>query len=379
MAIFHLSAKVISRAAGRSSVAAAAYRSAEKLRDHRQGLEHDYTRKGGVVHVEIMAPENAPGWMRDRDQLWNAIEIVEKRRDAQLAREIEVAFPRELDPAQRLDLLRDFVQQQFVDRGMIADVSIHEAKARDGNGQPHAHIMLTMRELTGSGFGKKDRSWNDPDLLLGWREKWADHVNTALERAGRSERVDHRSLDAQRAQAEYQAEQARAQHQDELAIEHEKRVIELCREPEPKIGPTANAMEERGSVTERGSLRREAHHRNEQRKRLGLRQLELRLELIERGRAFVAAARQRLSEMWGRAEAAVSQIKDRVIGRAEKPQALAEAEKGNRRRAAVLGHYVEKDRNPSSEPNQDSRDAILGRHRNGHQGREIGLEHSRGR
>lgn len=86
MAIYHLSAKVISRAGGRSSVAAAAYRTAGRLRDDRQGLEHDYSRKGGVVHSEIIAPENAPDWMRDRDQLWNAVEAVEKRRDAQLAR-----------------------------------------------------------------------------------------------------------------------------------------------------------------------------------------------------------------------------------------------------------------------------------------------------
>ncbi len=117
----------------------------------------------GVVHSEIMAPENAPDWMCDRDQLWNAVEAVEKRRDAQLAREIEVALPRELDRGERLELLRGFVQREFVDRGMIADVAVHEGKARDGQGQPHAHVMLTMRELTGEGFGKKDRSWNAPD------------------------------------------------------------------------------------------------------------------------------------------------------------------------------------------------------------------------
>ena len=126
VAIYHLSAKVISRAGGRSSVAAAAYRTAGRLRDDRQGLEHDYSRKGGVVHSEIIAPENAPDWMRDRDQLWNAVEAVEKRRDAQLAREIEVALPRELDRGERLELLRGFVQREFVDRGMIADVAVHE-------------------------------------------------------------------------------------------------------------------------------------------------------------------------------------------------------------------------------------------------------------
>ena len=232
MAIYHLSAKVISRAGGRSSVAAAAYRTAGRLRDDRQGLEHDYSRKGGVVHSEIMAPDNAPDWMHDRDQLWNAVEAVEKRRDAQLAREIEVALPRELDRGARLELLRGFVQREFVDRGMIADVAVHEGKARDGQSQPHAHVMLTMRELTGEGFGKKDRSWNAPDLLMGWRAAWARDANTALERAGRSERIDHRSLDVQRAEAEQQVERARGGGQEELALEREKKVVELSREPE---------------------------------------------------------------------------------------------------------------------------------------------------
>ncbi|MEP5807580.1 MAG: MobQ family relaxase, partial [Roseobacter sp.] len=225
VAVYHLSAKVISRAGGRSSVAAAAYRTAGRLRDDRQGVEHDYTRKSGVVHTEVMAPANAPDWMRDRDQLWNAIEVVEKRRDAQLAREIEVALPRELDRRERLELLRGFVQRELVDRGMIADVAVHEARARDGQGQPHAHVLLTMRELTGGGFGKKDRSWNAPDLLMGWREAWARDANTALERAGWSERIDHRCLDVQRAEAEQQVERALGGGHDELALEHEKKVV----------------------------------------------------------------------------------------------------------------------------------------------------------
>jgi len=373
MAIYHLSAKVISRAGGRSSVAAAAYRSAGRLRDDRQGLEHDYSRKGGVVHAEIMVPENAPDWMHDRDQLWNAVEAVEKRRDAQLAREIEVALPRELGRGARLELLRGFVQREFVDRGMIADVAVHEGKARDGHGQPHAHVMLTMRELTGEGFGKKDRSWNAPDLLMGWREAWARDANTALERAGRSERIDHRSLDVQRADAEQQVERARGGGQDELALEHEKKVVELSREPEPKIGPSANAQEKRGIVTERGDAFRAAQARNAQRQELGWRQLELRLELVERGRAFIATARERLDQLWVRAEAAMSRIKERVMGEVEKPQAGAERRETDARRAAVLGREfdrpeaqapdVVRERVAPEDPNRARRDAILGRQR----------------
>lgn len=373
MAIYHLSAKVISRAGGRSSVAAAAYRTAGRLHDDRQVLEHDYSRKGGVVHSEIMAPENAPEWMRDRNQLWNAVEIVEKRRDAQLAREVEVSLPRELDRGQRLKLLRGFIQREFVDRGMIADVAVHESKARDGFGQPHAHVMLTMREMTGDGFGKKDRSWNAPDLLVGWREAWARDANIALEQAGRSERIDHRSLDVQRSEAEQQLERARGGGQNELALAYEKKVIELSREPEPKIGPSANAQEKRGVVTERGDAFRAAQKRNAQRQELGWRQLELRLELMERGRAFIAGARERLDRLWGRAEAALSRVKERVIGEIERPQVGAERGDMDARRAAVLGREATRperqapdggrERIAPDDPDRDRRNAILGRGR----------------
>lgn len=365
MAIYHLSAKVISRASGRSSVAAAAYRTAGKLRDDRQGLAHDYSRKGGVVHAEIIAPENAPDWMRDRNQLWNAVEAVEKRRDAQLAREIEVALPRELERGERLELLRGFVQREFVNRGMIADVAVHEGKARDGHNQPHAHIMLTMRELTGEGFGQKNRGWNAPDLLMGWREAWARDANTSLERAGRSERIDHRSLDVQRAEAEQQVERARGGGQEELALEYEKKVIELSREPEPKIGPSANAQEKRGIVTERGEAFRAAQARNAQRQDLGWRQLQLRLELMERGRAFIAAARERLDQLWGRAEVTMSRIRERVMGEVDRPQAGTERSDMDARRAAVLGRGVKPDDRVQSNIERARKDVTLGRRQPG--------------
>lgn len=373
MAIYHLSAKVISRAGGRSSVAAAAYRTAGRLHDDRQGLKHDYSRKGGVVHSEIMVPENAPDWMRDRNQLWNAVEIIEKRRDAQLAREVEVSLPRELDRGQRLKLLRGFIQREFVDRGMIADIAVHEGKARDGFGQPHAHVMLTMRELTGDGFGKKDRTWNAPDLLLGWREAWARDANIALERAGRSERIDHRSLDAQLREAEQKVECARASGQEKLAFEHEKKVIELSREPEPKIGPSANAQEKRGIVTERGDAFRAAQARNAQREELGRKQLELRLELMERGRAFIASARERLDQIWNRAEAALYRIKERVIGGSGRLHADPEHSDFDTRREVVSGHDFKRseeqtlnavrERAAPENANQVWRDAVLGRER----------------
>ncbi|GHG35741.1 hypothetical protein GCM10017322_38260 [Paracoccus aerius] len=377
VAIYHLSAKVIGRKGGRSCVAAAAYRAGGRLRDERQGIEHDYSRKGGVVHAEILAPENVPDWMRDRDRLWNAVEAVERRKDAQLAREIEVALPRELDRGERLELLRGFVQRQFVDRGMIADLAVHEGRARDGHGQPHAHVMLTLRELTGDGFGKKDRSWNEPELLMGWREAWARDANAALERAGRSERIDHRSLPVQRAEVERQATRARDAGQEERARQLEVKVVELSREPEPKIGPAANALEKRGIETERGNAFRAAQARNAERREWGWRQLELRFELAERGRAFVAAARERIGQLWQRAEAAMEKIRERVMGQMERSDRSADREA---RRAAVLGRGgaevqrqdqdISRERPAPVELDPGRRDAILGRHRDKGQERQ---------
>ena len=180
MAIYHMHATVISRASGGSAVAAAAYRSGENLIDERTGEQHDYSRRDGVDGAEIIAPEGAPDWVRDRDRLWNSGEAAEKRKDSQVAREVRVALPRELDPEQRRELVRGFVKAEFSGRGMVADVSYH-----DGNSvNPHAHILLTTRELHSDGFGGKDRSWNSKELLSGWREQWAESANRALEGAG---------------------------------------------------------------------------------------------------------------------------------------------------------------------------------------------------
>ena len=210
MAIYHMHATVISRASGGSAVAAAAYRSGEKLIDARTGEQHDYSRRAGVDGAEIIAPEGAPDWVRERDRLWNSGEAAEKRKDSQVAREVRVALPRELDPQQRRELVRGFVQAEFAGRGMVADVSYH-----DGNSvNPHAHILLTTRELHSDGFGGKDRSWNSKELLSGWREQWAESANRALDRAGSRERIDHRTLAAQRAEAIERGQGARAEKLD---------------------------------------------------------------------------------------------------------------------------------------------------------------------
>ncbi|WP_420139877.1 Ti-type conjugative transfer relaxase TraA [Sphingomonas sp.] len=223
MAIYHFSAKVISRASGSSALAAAAYRSASRLYDERLDRSHDFSNKAGVVHSEVMLPEGAPAELGERAALWNAVEASEKRIDAQLAREVEFALPRELDQAEGIRLAQDFVSREFVARGMVADLNVHWDVGADGEAKPHAHVMLTMREVGEEGFGAKARDWNRTDLLQHWREAWAEHVNQRLAELDIDVRVDHRSLEAQG--------------------------IEL--EPQHKIGPAAARMAGQGLESER--------------------------------------------------------------------------------------------------------------------------------
>ena len=135
-------------------------------------------------------------WMGDREKLWNAVETAETRKDAQLSREINVALPKELNAEQNWNLLKDFVQKEFVDQGMVADVAFHRGH-KSGEEQPHGHVMLSMREVTPEGFGGKVRAWNNKELLTTWREHWAEHCNRELARQGFDFRIDHRTLEAQ--------------------------------------------------------------------------------------------------------------------------------------------------------------------------------------
>ncbi|MGX7872003.1 Ti-type conjugative transfer relaxase TraA [Mesorhizobium sp. ORM6] len=197
MAIYHLHVKVIGRKAGSSAVASAAYRSASRLRDERIERTHDFSAKRGVVHSEVMLPESAPEAWRDRERLWNDVEAFEMRKDAQLAREVEFALPRELSQAQGIELARDFVQDEFVSKGMVADLNVHWDRAEDGSPKPHAHVMLTMRSVDENGFGAKVRDWNATQLVERWRERWADLANERLAELDIDARIDHRSLEAQ--------------------------------------------------------------------------------------------------------------------------------------------------------------------------------------
>ena len=204
MAIYHFSAKIISRAKGSSAVASAAYRSASRLFDEKLNRHHDFSNKAGVIHSEVMLPEGAPERLNERTALWNEVEAGEKRKDAQLAREVEFSIPREMDQQQGVSLARDFVQKQFVDRGMVADLNVHWDKADDGSPKPHAHVMMTMREIGPEGFGKKARDWNGTELLQEWREAWAAHVNERMAELGLEGRIDHRSYADQGIQLEPQ-------------------------------------------------------------------------------------------------------------------------------------------------------------------------------
>ena len=201
MAIYHLHVKVIGRKSGSSAVASAAYRSAARLRDERLDRSHDFSGKRGVVHSEVMLPEHALQAWSDRERLWNDVEAFEVRKDAQLAREVEFAIPREMTQAQGIELARDFVRGEFVDRGMIADLNVHWDMAEDGMPKPHAHVMLTMRQISvngdESGFGQKVRDWNRTEMVERWRERWAELANERLAELDIDARIDHRRLEAQ--------------------------------------------------------------------------------------------------------------------------------------------------------------------------------------
>jgi hypothetical protein len=193
MAIYHFSAQVISRRTGRSSTAAAAYRAGEIVLDENTGEIHDYTRKRGVIRTEILAPRGSPAWVFDRSQLWSRVELGENRKDSQVCREIEISIPHELTILQGQLLMIGFVQSQFVEKGMVADIAFHRPGSKGDNRNFHAHITLTMRKVDGEGFGQKERNWNSNALLQQWREQWAVHANRALEQAGHAARIDHRS------------------------------------------------------------------------------------------------------------------------------------------------------------------------------------------
>lgn len=239
MASYHCSIKPVSRGAGKSGTAAAAYRAGVCLSDERTGEIHDYTRKQGVEHAELVLPS---GVDIDRERLWNAAESAEKRKDARVAREFELALPSELTADQRRELAIDYAKSIVEQYGVAADVAIHEPNRRGDQRNHHAHILITTRAITPDGLGAKtDLEQEDKALraqgkgtgreqIEALREAWATRCNIALERAGHQERVSHKSLEAQG----------------------------IDREPTSHLGPVATAMERRGERSDRGDLNRGA-------------------------------------------------------------------------------------------------------------------------
>lgn len=230
----HFRVEFIARSKGQSVVAAAAYRSGEVLNDDRAGKTFDYSRKEDVIHAEIMTPLGAPSWTSDRAILWNKVEASEKRKDAQLARNIIAALPRELDHKQNLALVRGYIQDNFTSKGMIADFAIHESDAGDGFKNPHAHILLTLRPLEGGEFGKKNRHWNQKNTLNSWRHSWEAHTNQHLEVAGRMERVSLKSY--------------KQQGKNKM--------------PQLHLGEEMGNLEKRGVETKKGDYNRKVRHEN---------------------------------------------------------------------------------------------------------------------
>ena len=252
VAIFHLSVKTLSRSAGRSATAAAAYRSATQITDLRTGEVHDYRRKAGVESALIILPEDAPAWAIDREQLWNAAEHSEKRKNSTVAREFEIALPDELSAEQREKLAHHFAKDLVEQHGCAADVCIHAPSEKGDHRNHHAHILLTTRRLVSEGFADKTREFDEANTGRAWVHKWRERFavlqNEYLSAAGHDVRVDHRSHAARG----------------------------LSEEPSRHLGPAATGYERRTSFPSRKRLRFE--HEREITERLLSAQYEGELE-----------------------------------------------------------------------------------------------------
>ncbi|EFB9744919.1 MobA/MobL family protein [Escherichia coli] len=205
MAIFHLDFKIVKRSEGMTSVAKAAYHARTRITDDRIGETFDFSHRTDLHGHIILAPVSAPAHIVESSSaLWNEVERVERQNNGQTARYFDVAIPVELSNDDKKKLVAEYCQKNFVDKGMIADIAFHDLDGKN----PHAHVMLTLKTIGPEGFGKKDRSWNDKKIIIQWRESWATMSNSYLEAAGSEERIDHRSLRTQCADALTQAEEA---------------------------------------------------------------------------------------------------------------------------------------------------------------------------
>ena len=242
MASYVCRVQTIQRSAGRSAVAAAAYRSGQSLTDERLAMDFDFAAKDGVEHTEILAPASAPSTFLDRQTLWNAAEKSEARKDAVPAREILLALPHELDFEQRRELVRAFVREHVTARGMIADIAMHRPGKEGDQRNFHAHILVTTRQVGPDGFGRKEPAWWSPQQVREWRAGWAEIQNEHLRRhlGPNAPQVSHQTLAVQG----------------------------MDRTPTQHLGPPATAMERRNQRTDRGDRNRDVEVRNDAASRL---------------------------------------------------------------------------------------------------------------
>jgi hypothetical protein len=230
---YHCRLKPISRSAGRSAVACAAYRSGMALQDERYGTMRDFSRKSDVVTTFTLAPEGAPDWARDVAQLWNAVEAKENRKNSQLAFEWEAALPYELDDAKREEIAQEFSGWLVDEYGVAVTVGIHSGGSRGNGRNDHMHVMMTTREVGPDGWGGKLREFNtrpgakNPEVER-VREQLADLINDALDEAGSDERVSHLSFKARG----------------------------IDKEPTRHLGPAATSYERQGYETDQGDINR---------------------------------------------------------------------------------------------------------------------------
>lgn len=232
MAIFHMSAQMLTRSKGHTATKAAAYRHAAKITDEKTGEVHDFTRKKGVYASMTLTPENTPDHLKESPEaLWNAVEKSENRSNSQVAREFNIALPHELSDDQKVALAKEFCQEHLVKHGMIADVAFHDFDSEN----PHFHVMATTRKVdpnSPTGFSKnKPREWNDKAFLEGLREDWANTANSHLKKAGSDARIDHRSLADQRAELDAI---------ENPTVEQQAQAIALDRDPTIHRGRSGN-------------------------------------------------------------------------------------------------------------------------------------------
>ena len=234
MAIYHIDFKILKRSEGRSSCSEAAYQARCKITDQRTGKTYDYRYRTGLYAHFILAPQQTPAHLIENSSaLWNEVERVERQSNGQTSRYFNVAIPVELVNEEKIKLVREYCQQNFVDKGMIADIAFHDLDGRN----PHAHVMLTLKHITEQGFGKKNRDWNHQNLVNVWREAWSELANRYLADAGVDARIDHRSLKEQRNEAIILSETEAKKGNRAAACRYIAKAIELNRSPLTRISP----------------------------------------------------------------------------------------------------------------------------------------------